>query len=155
MPLKLIFREATEKDVSSIVKIIASDTLGKLREHYQDPLPEKYNKAFSIIDKDPSNELIVVEDENTSTIIGTLQLTFIQYLAYQGGLRAQIENVFVREGYRGEGIGKELFKWAIERAKEKNAHLVQLTSDKQRAKAIKFYENLGFKATHEGFKLHI
>ncbi|MDV7187488.1 GNAT family N-acetyltransferase [Lutibacter sp. TH_r2] len=151
----MIFRKARIEDVSSIVKIIASDSLGKLREDYQEPLPEKYYEAFKIIDADTSNELIVVEDKNTSAIIGTLQLTFIQYLAYQGGLRVQIENVFINESFRGKGIGKKLFEWAIARAKEKNAHIVQLTSDKKRPKAIKFYTNLGFKATHEGFKLHI
>lgn len=151
----MIFREATIKDVSSIVKIIASDTLGKQRENYQEPLPKQYLDAFNIINNDANNELIVVEDEKNSTIIGTLQLTFIQYLAYQGGLRAQIENVFIDENFRGKGIGKKLFEWAIQRAKEKNAHIVQLTSDKQRPKAIKFYTNLGFKPTHEGFKLHL
>ena len=87
-------------------------------------------------------------------IIGTMQLSFIQYLTYQGGIRAQIEAVRVRKDYRGKGLGEEMFKWAIERAKERNAHLIQLTTDKKRPEALKFYEKLGFKASHEGMKLH-
>jgi GNAT superfamily N-acetyltransferase len=128
--------------------------LGKLRENYQEFLPESYYEAFEIIDKDPNQELMVVEKENDPKIIGTFQLTFIPYLSYQGKLRAQIENVFVREDLTGQGIGKKMFEWAIERAKNRKAHLLQLTSDKQRPSAIKFYEDLGFTASHEGMKLH-
>mgnify|MGYP006160923573 FL=1 len=95
-----------------------------------------------------------MKDNEKLEIIGTLQLSFIQYISYCGGIRAQIENVFIRKEQRGLGIGKKMFEWAINRAKEKNAHMVQLTSDKKRPRAIKFYENLGFKATHEGMKLH-
>jgi GNAT superfamily N-acetyltransferase len=92
--------------------------------------------------------------ENDSEILGTFQLTFIPYLSFQGKLRALIENVFVREDLTGQGIGKKIFEWAIQRAKERNAHLLQLTSDKKRSRAIKFYEELGFIASHEGMKLH-
>lgn len=146
------FRKATENDLSSIVEMMADDILGKERENLQNPLSIEYLKAFKRIDSDENQELIVVENEN-SEIIGTLQLTFIQYLNYRGGLRAQIESVIIRNDKRGLGIGKKMFEWAINRAKEKNAHLVQLTSDKRRPRAIKFYEDLGFKATHEGMKL--
>ena len=147
------FRKATENDIPSIVKLMADDMLGKTRENYQDPLPSEYLKAFKTIDSDKNQELIVVENENLE-IIGTLQLTFIQYINYRGGLRAQIESVMIREDQRGLGIGKKMFAWAIKRAKEKNAIMLQLTSDKQRPRAIKFYEDLGFIATHEGMKLH-
>ncbi len=147
------FRKATRNDVSSIVKMIANDALGKLRENYQDPLPTVYYDAFAVIDKDPNQELIVVEDESAK-IIGTLQLSYIQYLTYQGGIRAQIEAVRIREDLRGKGIGKLMFEWAIERAKQKKAHVLQLTTDKKRPEAIHFYEKLGFKASHEGMKLH-
>ena len=147
------FRKATKEDVSFIVQMIADDELGKLRENYQDPLPEVYYQAFANIDQDPNQELMVVENEE-GEIIGTLQLSFIQYLTYQGGIRAQIEAVRIRSDQRGQGIGETLFKWAINRAKEKGAHLLQLTSDKKRPDAIRFYEQLGFKATHEGMKLH-
>lgn len=150
----MIFRSATKNDVPFIIKMLANDTLGKLRENYQEPLPESYYEAFEIIHKDPNQELMVVEKENDPEIIGTFQLTFIPYLSYRGKLRAQIENVFIREDLTGKGIGKKIFVWVIERAKARNAHLLQLTSDKQRPAAIKFYEDLGFIASHEGMKLH-
>lgn len=147
------FRKATIKDVSKIVEMIADDELGKTRENFQNPLPKSYIEAFKNINDDKNQELIVVENEELE-IIGTLQLSFIQYLTYQGGIRAQIEAVRIRKDKRGLGIGKTMFEWAIKRAKERKAHLLQLTSDKKRPKAIKFYEDLGFKATHEGMKIH-
>ncbi len=147
------FRAAEKEDVIEIVKMIANDKLGKLREDFKAPLPDKYYVAFENIKNDSNQELIVLEDEQDG-IIGTLQLSFIQYLTYQGGVRAQIEAVRIREDQRGKGIGEQLFLWAIERAKKRGAHLVQLTTDKKRPEALKFYEKLGFKATHEGMKLH-
>ncbi|WP_400079072.1 GNAT family N-acetyltransferase [Winogradskyella sp. R77965] len=148
------FRKATESDVIDIVGMIADDELGKTRENYQIPLPEEYILAFEKINADKNQELIIVEDDN-SEIIGTLQLSFIQYLTYRGGIRSQIEAVRIRKDKRGLGIGKIMFEWAINRAKERKAHLLQLTTDKKRPKAIQFYENLGFKASHEGMKLHL
>ncbi|MEM7085213.1 MAG: GNAT family N-acetyltransferase [Bacteroidota bacterium] len=147
------FRKAIEKDILSIIEMIADDELGKRRENFQIPLPKEYLMAFEEIDSDKNQELIVVEDEN-SEIIGTMQLSFIQYLTYRGGIRAQIEAVRIRRDKRSLGIGKAMFKWAINRAKERNAHLLQLTTDKKRPNAINFYEALGFKASHEGMKLH-
>ncbi len=149
----MIFRKATEKDLSQIIAMIADDELGKTRENYQIPLPKEYIDAFNNINSDDNQELIVVENEY-SEIIGTLQLTFIQYLTYQGGIRAQIEAVRIRKDQRGIGLGKKMFVWAIQRAKEKKAHVLQLTTDKKRLKAIKFYEDLGFKSSHEGMKMH-
>ncbi|MCG1036118.1 GNAT family N-acetyltransferase [Polaribacter sargassicola] len=146
------YRKATEKDLLAIVKIMADDVLGQKRENFQIPLPSSYLDAFHKIDANKNQELIVLENENLE-IIGTLQLTYIQYISYCGGTRVLIENVFIRADQRGLGIGKKMFEWAINRAKEKNAHMVQLTSNKERPRAIKFYENLGFKATHEGMKL--
>jgi len=148
----MTFRKATKADVPFIVEMLANDKLGKLREDYREPLPEKYYKAFENIDADPNQELIVVEKEGE--VIGTLQLSFIQYLTYQGGIRAQIEAVRIREDLRGGGIGQQMFEWAIERARERKAHILQLTTDKSRPEALHFYEKLGFKASHEGMKLH-
>ena len=147
------FRKAVKEDVPFIVRMMADDALGQLREDYQEPLPPSYYTAFDNIDKDPNQELIVIEND-IAEIIGTLQLSFIQYLTYQGGIRAQIEAVRIRSSQRRKGLGETLFRWAIERTKEKGAHLIQLTTDKKRPDAIRFYENLGFKATHEGMKLH-
>jgi len=147
-------RQATKEDVPTIVEMIANDKLGQLRENYQDPLPQKYFEAFANIDSDPNQELVVMENDKNK-VIGTLQLSFIQYLTYQGGIRAQIEAVRVHEAYRGKGIGGKLFVWAIQRAKEKGAHVVQLTTDKKRPEAISFYKNIGFSDSHEGMKLHL
>lgn len=147
------FRKATLNDVSKIVELIADDALGIVRENFMSPLPKSYLKAFEHIDADQNQELIVIENDNLE-IIGTLQLTFIQYLTYQGGIRPQIEGVRIRKDHRGVGLGTTLFKWAIERSKSRNAHVLQLTTDKKRPEAIHFYENLGFKASHEGMKMH-
>ncbi len=146
-------RKADREDVPAIVQLLANDKLGKLREDYRNPLPDTYYNAFDNIFNDPNQELVVIENEN-GEVIGTLQLSFIQYLTYQGGIRAQIEAVRVREDYRGKGIGKKLFQWAIERSKQKNAHVVQLTTDKKRPDALSFYRSLGFTDSHEGMKLH-
>ena len=148
----LNFRKASLKDLIEIVKMIADDELGMQRENYQMPLPQEYLSAFENINSDHNQELIVVESHGE--IIGTLQLTFIQYLTYQGGIRAQIEAVRIRSDKRGEGIGKSMFVWAIHRAKERKAHVLQLTTDRKRPNAIQFYEDLGFKSTHEGMKMH-
>ncbi|WP_350292162.1 GNAT family N-acetyltransferase [uncultured Croceitalea sp.] len=150
----MTIRTALKKDVLAIVEMIANDKLGKLRENFQNPLPDNYYEAFYNIATDPNQELVVLENDSQE-VIGTLQLSFIQYLTYQGGIRAQIEAVRIHEEYRGKGIGHELFKWAIARAKEKGAHVVQLTTDKKRPEALVFYEKLGFKASHEGMKLHL
>ena len=147
------FRKTTKADVPAIVEMIADDELGKTREKFMNPLPEEYFEAFEQINNDSNQELIVVENDENQ-IVGTLQLSFIQYLTYRGGIRAQIEAVRIRKEQRGLGLGKAMFKWAIKRAVERNAHLLQLTTDKQRPQAIQFYEDLGFKSTHEGMKMH-
>lgn len=149
----MLFRKAKLEDVPTIVEMLADDALGAARERFQEPLPRVYIDAFQKINKDSNQELIVVENEK-GNIIGTLQLSFLQYLTYQGGIRAQIEAVRIHKDFRGKGLGEQFFLWAIERAKEKGAHVLQLTSDKKRPDAIRFYEKLGFEASHEGMKLH-
>jgi len=149
----MLFRKATKKDVPFIVQLIADDKLGNLRENYQEPLPESYFKAFENINTDSTQELIVIENE-AQKIVGTLQLSFIQYLTYQGGIRAQIEAVRIDKDLRGKGLGKQLFEWAINRAKQRKAHVLQLTTDKKRPEALAFYKRLGFVGSHEGMKLH-
>ncbi len=151
--MNLSFRKATKADVFFIVQMLADDPLGQKREAFATPLPEKYYTAFEHISTDANQELMVVENE-AQEIIGTLQLTFIPYLTYQGGVRAQIEAVRIHKAFRGQGLGEQFFKWAINRAKAKGAHVLQLTSDKKRPAAIRFYEKLGFKGSHEGMKLH-
>jgi len=134
--------------------MIANDTLGKLRERYKDPLPKAYYSAFEIIDGDKNQQLMVIED-SVGEVVASFQLSFLQYLTYVGGIRCLVENVHVREDQTGKGIGRQMFQWIIETAKKKGVHLIQLTSNKLRPNAIRFYEGIGFKATHEGFKLHL
>ncbi|WP_321345440.1 GNAT family N-acetyltransferase [uncultured Draconibacterium sp.] len=148
------FRKATKKDLVKIVELLADDEQGKTREICSEPLPIEYINAFVNINNDPTQELIVVENDDLE-IIGSMQLSYLQYLTYRGGLRAQIEAVRVRGDKRGNGIGKMMFEWAINRAKERNAHLIQLTTDKERPAAFKFYKEIGFEDTHEGMKLHL
>ncbi|KJD36414.1 GNAT family acetyltransferase [Tamlana sedimentorum] len=150
----MIFRKATLEDLPSIIAMFADDKLGKTRERFENPLPKVYTDAFKRIDEDKNQELMVVVNE-LNEIIGTLQLTFLQYLNRLGSLRVQIESVHIKQEYRGKGYGKTMFKWAINRAKEQGAVLIQLTSDKKRPEAIKFYEKLGFTASHEGLKLQL
>ncbi len=149
----LVFRTASRNDVTSIVRLLADDPLGAKRERYQDPLPSNYYDAFSAIDADPNNELVVAC--NNEQVVGVLQLTFIPYLTYQGGWRALIEGVRVDATLRSKGVGRAMFEWAIARAKQRSCHLVQLTMDKSRPDTRRFYEGLGFQATHDGMKLHL
>lgn len=148
------FRKATRADLPAIVRLLAQDMLGQQREAYQDPLPTSYHEAFDRIDADPNQELIVAENADRE-VIGTLQLTILPYLTYQGSSRALIEAVRVREDHRGGGIGGGLLQWAIGRARARGARMLQLTSDKQRVDAVRFYEKLGFKASHEGLKMFL
>ncbi|MFQ3544205.1 GNAT family N-acetyltransferase [Halobacillus rhizosphaerae] len=147
------FRLAAEKDLESIVAMLADDVLGSKRERYEHPLPNSYMRAFEAIIADPNNELIVACEKNE--VIGVQQITFTPYITHQGGWRATIEGVRTSASVRGKGIGTKLIKWAIQRAEERGCHLVQLTTDKKRADALRFYESLGFKATHEGLKMKL
>jgi ribosomal protein S18 acetylase RimI-like enzyme len=146
-------RRATAQDLPAIVRLLADDPLGAKRERYEEPLPESYRTAFAAIDRDPNQELCVACLD--ASVVGVLQLTFIPYLTYQGGWRALIEGVRIAPGLRSRGLGRILFEWAIERARARGCHMVQLTSDKSRPDAIRFYQGLGFVASHEGMKLFL
>lgn len=148
------FRRATHADLPAIVALLADDPLGALREDFATPLPQAYNDAFAAIDRDPNNELVVVDSAGRQ-VIGVLQLTFIPGITYRGGWRALIEGVRVASEFRSGGVGRRLFDWAIQRSRDRGCHLVQLTSDKARPDAIRFYQSLGFVASHEGMKLHL
>jgi GNAT superfamily N-acetyltransferase len=150
----LTFRRATLGDLPAIVGLLAADPLGSRRERFVQPLPQGYIDAFAAIDGDPNNELVVVEAEE-GPVIGVLQLTFIPSITYQGGWRALVEGVRVAAGYRSGGVGEALFRWAMQRARDRGCRMIQLTSDKARPDAIRFYERLGFVCSHEGLKLHL
>ena len=134
--------------------MLADDPLGAKREKFSDPLPPSYLAAFEAISRDSNNELVVAEDQDGQAI-AVLQLTFTPYITHQGGWRATIEGVRVASHLRGSGIGQAFFAWAIAKAQEKGCHVVQLSTDKQRPEAKRFYETLGFVATHEGMKLKL
>jgi len=147
------FRRAERPDVPRIVQLLADDPLGARRERYETPLPESYLTAFEAIDKDPNNELVVAC--RAGEVVGVLQITFMPGLTYQGGWRASIEGVRIDAGARSSGLGKAMIEWAVKRARERECQLVQLTTDKTRPEAKRFYEALGFVASHEGMKLHL
>lgn len=144
-------RNATVGDLPAIVSMLADDFLGSRREKVQDTLPESYVKAFREIDADPNNELIVAEFDGE--VIGTFQLTYTPSLSFQGSKRATVESVRVNTRYRGKGIGHEMMSWAMERARENGCVSMQLTTHADRRDAHRFYESLGFKASHVGMKI--
>ena len=141
-------RRAVAADVPAIVAMLADDPLGARRERPGDPA---YAAAFKEIDADPRQLLAVAVAGDD--VVGTLQLTFIPGLSRLGSTRALIEAVRVRTDQRGTGLGGTLVRWAIETARDHGAALVQLTTDASRKDAHRFYERLGFKATHVGMKL--
>jgi len=151
--MNIKFRDARESDLPLLVAMLTDDALGAQREDSSIPLKQDYLSAFRYIESDPNNELVVVESDDT--LVGMLQLTFIPYLSHQGSWRCLIESVRIQSQFRGMGMGTKCFEWAINRAKQKDCNLVQLTSDKKRPRAIRFYETLGFQASHEGFKLKL
>jgi GNAT superfamily N-acetyltransferase len=142
-------RPATRADVGAIVAMLADDPLGAERESPEDLAP--YLAAFAVIDADPHQVLVVADRDGA--VVGTAQLSLLAGLSRRGATRAQIEAVRVSSTERGSGLGTTLIEWAIEEARARGCALVQLTSDKSRVAAHRFYLRLGFEATHEGFKL--
>jgi len=149
----LIFRQAARADLPSIVRMLADDELGSQRERVEDPLPESYYSAFEQINQDPNHELIVAE--RNGEVMGTLHLMFLPSVSFQGGWRAQIESVRVDRRFQNRGIGSQMMQWAIERARQRGAHVVQLTPYHSRLDAHRFYERLGFRGSHLGMKLSL
>ena len=147
------FRRATRADLPSIVRMLADDQLGSQRERVESPLPEAYYSAFEQIASDPNHELIVAEKDGE--VIGTLQLMFLPSISFQGGLRAQVESVRVDKRFQNQGIGRQMMEWTMERARQRGAHVVQLTTHNSRLDAHRFYEKLGFKGSHLGMKLSL
>ena len=147
----LTFRAATREDLPVIVRLLADDGLGRGREQPVDPLPPAYMQAFDRMASQPGNYYLLAEIDGA--VAGCLQFTLIHGLSRTGMSRAQIEGVRVAGSHRGQGIGEALFREAIERARSEGCGLVQLTTDKARPDALRFYERLGFTASHEGMKL--
>ncbi|MFC4590692.1 GNAT family N-acetyltransferase [Sphaerisporangium corydalis] len=147
--MSVIFRPARREDVPLIVAMLADDPIAAAREG--DPSDQVYLVAFEAIDADPRQELVVAEADGE--VVGTMQLTFVPGLSRKGGERALIEAVRVSASMRGRGVGRAMMEWAVDRARERGCRMVQLTTDKARADAHRFYASLGFVDSHVGFKL--
>lgn len=147
----LTIRRATSADLAAIVGLLADDALGRSRENPGPPLDPCYGEAFAAIERDPNQFLAVAEEGGE--VVGCLQLSFIPGLSRHGLWRGQIESVRVASARRGGGLGRRLFEWAIAECRRRGCGLVQLTTDKARPDALRFYESLGFAASHEGMKL--
>ena len=147
----ILIRAAYLSDLPAIIALIADDHLGRQRDDARLPLHPDYSAAFQAIEADPNQLLIVAVFDGRT--IGTLQLSFIPGLARRGAWRGQIEAVRIAADYRNAGLGRQMMDWAIAKCQSRGCALVQLTTDKSRPDAHRFYERLGFKASHEGYKL--
>jgi len=143
----LVFRTAAREDLPAMIALIADDQLGQSRGDASPPLDRRYLDAFTAIERDPNQMLVAVE------IVGCFQITFIPGISRRGAWRGQIESVRVARAKRGAGLGTAMFEWAIAACRRRGCSLVQLYTDKSRKDAHRFYERLGFKASHEGLKL--
>ena len=151
---QVVLRRAVRPDLPALVALLAADDLGATRDGIRGQADrDAYERAFRAIDADPAQLLVAAESQGQ--VVATLQLSFIPGLSRRGALRAQIESVRVAPALRGRGLGEALFTWAIAEGRRRGCALVQLTTDKTRAGAHRFYERLGFAASHEGLKLHL
>jgi len=149
----IVVRAARQDDLPAIIALLADDDLGRGREDPSLPLDPRYGAAFAQVSGDPAHLLLVVEE--AGRIVGYLQLTFIPGLTRRGALRGHIEAVRIAADRRGHGLGRRLLETAIAECRQRGCGLVQLTSDRTRGDAHRFYENLGFRATHLGMKLNL
>ncbi|MBM7767637.1 GNAT family N-acetyltransferase [Glutamicibacter nicotianae] len=149
-----LLREAKAVDLGQIIALMADDDIRRAEHQGAEEDTEQYLHALNQIDADPAHSLIVVEAQD-GTLVGTMQLTILPGLARRGTTRMQIEAVRVTSALRGRGLGTAMIRWAISEAENKKVQLVQLTSDAQRDDAHRFYEALGFTASHVGFKMRL
>ncbi|NKK73936.1 GNAT family N-acetyltransferase [Rhizobium leguminosarum bv. viciae] len=148
------FRLARQSDLAAIIRLLADDDLGTTREIVSDPVDARYLSAFAAIEAD-ANQLLAVANDAADRVVGCLQLSFVPGLSRTGMWRGQIESVRIASDLRGSGLGAQFIEWAIAQCAERGCGLVQLTSDKRRGDAIRFYERLGFVASHEGLKRNL
>ena len=144
-------RTANREDLDAIIELLRRDSIMAVPE--EPGLSAAQIEAFDTIAAHPDNEVMVAT--LGAEVIGTLQLTFIPGLTFNGAWRAQVEGVRVRDDLRSRGIGSRLMEWAIRRARERGCRMVQLTSNSRRVDARRFYERLGFTASHTGMKLYL
>jgi GNAT superfamily N-acetyltransferase len=150
---KLLIRDAGLMDLPAIVAMLADDDKGRVREVVGDTLDAGYGMAFAAIDAEPNQRLLVAELDGA--IVGTFQLSFLPGLSFRGAWRGQIEAVRIASSLRGQGLGREMILWAIDRCRERDCRMVQLTTHASRERAHVFYERLGFERSHIGMKLHL
>ncbi|MGY1650791.1 N-acetyltransferase family protein [Geodermatophilus sp. SYSU D01119] len=143
-----MLRRAVAADLPAVVALLTDDVLGAGRES-TDPAP--YERAFAAVDADHAHLLVVAD--GGGTVVGTLQLSFLPGLSRGGALRAQVEGVRVAAAARGQGLGEAMLRWCAAEARRRGAALLQLTTDVRRPDARRFYERLGFEASHVGMKL--
>lgn len=153
MPASLSCRVAGWDDLPAIVDLLNDDELGRLRNPRFAEAEAEYRHAFAALVGQDDNNVVVAEIDGR--IVGCYQLTFIRGLGHRGGERAQIESVRIASDLRGAGLGSELMRDAIERARRRGCFLVQLTTDQRREHTRRFYERLGFAASHHGMKLFL
>lgn len=142
-------RPARRDDVAAIVAMLADDHLGRVRERLGDPLPDAYFRAFDIVERNPDLTLVVAED-GEGRVVGCLQLAILPGLSSQGGSRGLLEDVRVASDCRSRGIGERLVQWAVAEAKARGCNLVELLTHQSRVDAQRFYQRLGFAASHVG-----
>ena len=148
--MNIEFRKALRDDLESIVRLLATDSVGASREDASTPLNPAYVDAFNAVDQDPNQYLAVVLGDGQ--VVGTLQVSFIPNISRKGAWRAQIEAVRIDASARGGGLGRKMLEWAFGEARARGCNLVQLTCDNSREDAQRFYETLGFVGSHIGFK---
>ncbi|MCW1886934.1 GNAT family N-acetyltransferase [Luteolibacter flavescens] len=151
--MNVTFRTAVLSDLEAIIALLADDELGRQREVISHEIDPRYIAAFHAIEADSNQRLIVAE--SGAEVVGTLQLTFIPSLTLVGTWRAQIEAVRIASQLRGHGLGRMMFEWAIGECAASGCQILQLTTDKSRHDAHRFYESLGFLPSHVGYKLVI
>lgn len=147
----LAIRDATAADLPEIVRLLAQDQMGGEDDHPGPPLDPRYTSAFEAIHVDPHQRLLVAEQDGR--VVGTFQLSYTPGLLFHGGWRATIEAVRVDESARGQRTGEAMMRWAVDAARGRGCHVVQLTSNNARTAAHRFYDRLGFAQSHLGFKL--
>lgn len=146
-------RRAAESDVPALIALLRDDVLGASREAPASTDAAAYHRAFALIEADPNQLLVAVEED--SAVVGTLQLSLIPSLSRRGTLRLQIEAVRVGAAAQGIGLGTAVFEWAHACGRRVGAGIAQLTTDRSRTDAHRFYARLGYVASHEGLKLSL
>lgn len=150
---EVIIRDATLDDLPFIAALGDEDEVAAARDPLRPDNAKQQRDGFLAIQADPNHQLLIAERHGGR--VGSFQLSFIPGVSRRGAWRGQIESVRVLAELRGEGIGEAMMRWAIAECEKRSCGIVQLTSDKQREAAHRFYERLGFEPTHTGFKLKL